>query len=1622
MTIKDNVKKLESIARAVRRASISQHFVPIFAVCNSLKEQEEYVEKLRRKCNREGIVLTEVKLLERPPITRLLHAVKEHLVNTFKDGLPERLGIQITGLELSILLDEDEQAPAVLQILNMNRESYYKDFSFPFIFWLPEYAIIKVANAAPDFWSIQVGSATFSADDTPGTPLPESIGSGKSLTVWQDKQSQIPVLERLLNSHPSPEVRVELLIKSADAYYYIGKTDKAQQRYEQAIKVNQEHNGDPQQVAEAHNKLGLIYSDLGTNKENLEKAEKSLRKYLEIVEQGDRTERVTMAHNHLGLVYDKHKEYHQALQAYQEAREISRRHGHRKLEGDVLGNMGLLFRKQNKYKDALKMHEQALGISREMNDIQGEALDLSNIGLIYHEQNQYEKAIDYYNQALLKNRHLGNKLEEINQLIHLGDAWKALGDFSKSLEKYNSAKTIAENININIFTIWDRLAALFGPGALDDPKQKILLLKEAIEKSHKLENADKELQYWESLCEIHREQNEITGKNNCLMQMEAIINKQIQQSEDEYTIIRCHEKLEKIYKELGKKKKLEACRKELKELSYRQIVFWVEPGAAEIGDKEGQSILEVGKTYNLNFQVVRKPPKYSLIFKTKIPSFSDKEKTSNIVEQPVIESRRISEEKKRSNIPIKESGEPPGISRKKNAASKVEIGDRLKDTVAQPTLLSESQEYYIPSGQQEKINKIKAPAPPMYMPDTSTTTVLFHFKSPGISFERSKIDVLLSENNMSDVKSLTITPKSPGDYNISVKVRVEKFEYENDFIFPLRVVWLLPSEKRKMADRSHVRIIASKKPEPEVSLLMVDKEIAKQWNMWEKDILVYSSIPLARITFEELVGSRDTILGLPMKEARWCIPADFFTEKLVLIKQKNAFPGTIKIKGSENLFFRGGAVTPVIPLTGFIIDYLDPYDLADRVRFEQLEDEFIVYLYLPLTGPDSIGKGFVISRSYSFKKGDIIVQMAVPILEIWPDFILPNWKIYYSYFSTSGRENVIYASPFKQVDEKWDNREVKNKSGNIEREIIQMDHFPEAFECRTYLLETNKRLIAIEVGILLLERPEEIKPLGKTFNIAVDFGTSRTNVYFQEGEFLPQRFVFNEHFFEISAVPALQRLEMYDYFFPPYKVEMPIKSIFHDFLNKAKDLQPILDGHIYFPYVPKELYAGDDRKKIEMKWGKPEERDRARTFMEQLCLMCVVEAARRGAEKINWRFAVPTAFSQSDEETIKLNWRIISDKILKLTGLKVDVRNLHFDSEGVAFVSYFANSPDIKAAIPRGAVFIDIRGTSSDISIWGGGNLELLVQTFLRFAGRNMFSYPLWVKTRRTNKKKENNVLISLFKKEDIDALYRDEVRHNPIAFYNQLDAIVSIENQNILQKLPNLSQEIEINEFKQFLAIGIAGMLYYIGLLVRGIPDREKVILTAPNIYFGGNDARLLHWLAGGKFDQDNAINFLLKGVFRKAAGITDHHNFEIEVSPAPGEEVAYGLVLDQTPLKYDVDMIREGYFLAGETFTDLDNKQYKWNQRLTPTIISKGIKLLSENGNFKMEMLEDFIKTFNENVDMAAIPRIAENPRILQEIGDHVNHEFARLRDTKEWEIQIEPLFILALKKLLDEMIDEW
>lgn len=806
------------------------------------------------------------------------------------------------------------------------------------------------------------------------------------------------------------------------------------------------------------------------------------------------------------------------------------------------------------------------------------------------------------------------------------------------------------------------------------------------------------------------------------------------------------------------------------------------------------------------------------------------------------------------------------------------------------------------------------------------------------------------------------------------------------------------------AVQSHVQVVPSKKDAPEEALLVIDKEIAKQWKIPEKDIIVNSSIPLDRIPPSRLVGDQTTLLDSKLEKARWCKPENFFTEKLVLIKQKNALPGTLNIDGSDKLSFQDVPVTPIVPLTSRILPYLDVEDISNRLRFEQMGNEFKVTFHLPLTGPEASGKDFAISKTYRSKENEVESVTTVPALETWPNLISSEWKAYYTYFSTAGQDT-FYATPLNVISTQNKFNE-NNNNDRIEREINYLDHFPELFECRLYRIDPrNKKPVPYNVGILMVKKPTPLPSLGKQLKIGVDFGSSSTNVFLKEVHTEPERVIFNDNSLNITAISAETKDDFYKNFLPGKEVCAPFLSVFHDFLSNKKDMKALLDGHIYFPDRPQDFDAVMVGMMTDLKWGTPEERRRARTFLEQGCLQCAAEAVIRGAAEISWRFSFPTALSAAEKDSFISHWKSIVDDNHKLTGISHKQDELPYHSESIAAARYFANNNDIRAALPRGAVFIDVGGSTSDISVWGRSN-ELMMQTSLQFAGRDIFAYPLLEKT---------GLLEALISSEELSVLNRENLKKNRMAFCAQLDAIISTRSDMIMKKLPQYSGETTMKGLKQLMGLAFSGLIYYVGLIIKSFPGRQKYIETLPNIYFGGNGSRLLHWLSSGDFTEDSAYNRLLKSIFIESYGASKKKNFEIKISPEPKAEVACGLVMDETPLTYSNDI--EGCFISGESFTGESDKNYDWQTKITPGIIRSGIKLTS-----KQEQFRNFLEVFDVNAGPLGILQTEANDAILEKTRDQVNTKISSMKPQKESEMRIEPLFILELKEFLKLKVREW
>ena len=650
-------------------------------------------------------------------------------------------------------------------------------------------------------------------------------------------------------------------------------------------------------------------------------------------------------------------------------------------------------------------------------------------------------------------------------------------------------------------------------------------------------------------------------------------------------------------------------------------------------------------------------------------------------------------------------------------------------------------------------------------------------------------------------------------------------------------------------------------------------------------------------------------------------------------------------------------------------------------------------LRLTLTGIDEQQQDFVLSREYQFQDEEVSLIPNVPVLEIWPNFKRSDWGIYYTYFTTYG-QNTFYAKPFVLANETLDSRSFPNSQGNIEKEITQTSCLPEAMLCE---YQGNR------AGVLLIAIPEALPEGEKTWTIGVDFGTTSTTVYRNDQQDDPQRVGFDTRLLQVTESGS-GRNQLYDDFLPTDPEFTPFLSLFQEFRTLGgQELKALLDGHIYF-LEDYRVFDSAGNIVTNLKWSaEPRDRIRTQAFLEQLCFQCVVEAVAEGAREVNWRFSFPIAFSRADIEQFRNIWHRVIDTCTATTGLQQgNVRN---EPESIVSAKFFASTlQNIAAtgAFATGAVCIDIGGETSDISIWQQN--KPYCQTSLRFAGRHIF----------LDRIKKNPRFLRNFDvgSEDIQLL------ESASDFYAQADALIKAhgQGQDWLDHLPLNAGRPQVKTFIQLVAMGIAGLLYYVGLVLRYLSENTNFKRKMPSVYVGGNGSRILHWLANGEFGPDSASKELFKQVLRDASGFNSNDLFDLEISKLPKEEAAFGLVDEKTTLETNEVQLDE--ILAGETFIE-DGTDCKWMEILTADRLVKGLSTRN-----RLEQIGNFIKSFNANAgrgEAIEIPiKLAEGDSNF--LFQQLQNQLQNLKGADPQNLHIEPLFILALKLLLERKTEQW
>jgi hypothetical protein len=496
----------------------------------------------------------------------------------------------------------------------------------------------------------------------------------------------------------------------------------------------------------------------------------------------------------------------------------------------------------------------------------------------------------------------------------------------------------------------------------------------------------------------------------------------------------------------------------------------------------------------------------------------------------------------------------------------------------------------------------------------------------------------------------------------------------------------------------------------------------------------------------------------------------------------------------------------------------------------------------------------------------------------------------------------------------------------------------------------------------------------------------------------------------------VRQTALYEYFIAS-NMELPLSTVLTTRGGKGETLT-VLDGRIYIPRDSTTFKPNtDDWIRANLKWS-PDSLNYNRLFLKHLVLQITAQAAANSVKELQWALSYPSAFSKTDRNTYARNWRNLTVAVEETTGITQICPTLdnpnYYRTESLAIAQYFADyeMPGRKSKLDLvNSTCVDIGGGTSDISIWEEN--KLVHQCSVQLAGKDLFSQFIQMNP---------GFLERQFK------IKTDEWRKlQGFQFYVKLDVFMRRESEGWLRNRRDMvAEDPEFQGLLQLMTLGMSGLYYYIGLLLKALyaEGKYKTPEITP-VFAGGNGSRLLNWLAeGGEFNRHCEANELFSAILSQSSGF-ENIDVNTALSPLPKDEVACGLVLSESHLK-GLEKRDEDLLLAGEAFT-VNGHTLDWNSRMK---ISGTIEDFSVP---QLTQLTHFLNVFHNLLDserIEGIPpfkeyQISEDPDANTELWRTTSRELKktllRLRGNAD-DIRVEPPFILGLKALLQVLGNRW
>ncbi|SKB12836.1 hypothetical protein PL11201_440060 [Planktothrix sp. PCC 11201] len=747
-------------------------------------------------------------------------------------------------------------------------------------------------------------------------------------------------------------------------------------------------------------------------------------------------------------------------------------------------------------------------------------------------------------------------------------------------------------------------------------------------------------------------------------------------------------------------------------------------------------------------------------------------------------------------------------------------------------------------------------------------------------------------------------------------------------------------------------------------------------------------------------------------------------------------PGALSIEGEDIKYNWEGnthILTPLLPINPKLLTGISPAELIKKITATQESKggEVLVKFTLKLT-LSGHEKDYEITKNYLIKKDNILT--AIPTLEIWPNFQAKGWSEYYGFYADTSEQGKTFRVKFPHPPNAEDIRTIQD--GAYLYEIMSLEEFPAYGICQEK--ETDK-----DCGLLLFKQPASLKPdLNSTWKVGIDFGSSFTNIYYSNGTSSQKLTLPNLRYSLGTKSKEDKEVEnlLFDYFLSGNQEAdiLPLSSILTT-KSQTNENKYILDGRIYLVGGVPKFDPGPAHIHTNLKWSKA--RVQTEKFLYQLTLQITAQAVSEKVSKVEWIFSYPSALSDDDQGEYLKTWKHILAQLTEKTGIthqwqqqNQDGGICHWQTESLAFAYYFNQKHQDASTF----ICIDIGGTTSDISIWQ--QYQLVHQCSVRLAGKQLFDGVVRKKPKVLEVLQKELKLNGELEKlaNNVEGNQNQEID----GFSAKLAASLRCSNRQKLMRnigdIDDQSQKRALGEMRQISRLGIAGLYYYIGLILQVLQSRAGGgVWSEPRlatVYIGGNGSQAFHWLvATGEFDENNpasnSLNRLFKEMLNKGSGFQYQNSVLTRLSSQPKDEVAYGLILSAEQNQLQIPDNLDNWLIAGEDYKYTETgilKTGDYSSRLSfqqnSTIQGFQIENLTNLKQFFQDYHEAIITLNSSSIQpFAKYSDSTWQDRLWDKVTERLNDVYLPGNmNGNSSNIRLEPPFIMGLKVLLDVLID--